>query len=287
MRDNPYGSEFERISVSLLAIAGGLLLVYLALLGPLWLNAIRYKTAPLVNNQLLGQDLVNLLLLAPLLVAGGVALLRRRTIARFLLLMTPLYLFYYVLSYTIGWEWSSPRYSGNSERWFFHFLFLLVAALLVMLYALSLFPDRVESRFRRRGLAVYSGFFVVFMLVFAAMWVGEVRQVMATGTARAYDIAPAAFWLVRTFDLGFTIPLGLLSVYLLWARPATTFAVQFMFYGFFLTMIVAVNAMGVVMLLRRDPTFLWRDLGVFMTLGAIVCAGFVYVLRGYRAAAGR
>jgi hypothetical protein len=88
---------------------------------------------------------------------------------------------------------------------------------------------------------------------------------------------------VRVFDLGFTIPLGLVSVYLLWARPGSSFHVQFMFYGFFLTMIVAVDAMGIVMLLKKDPTFLWRDLVVFLALGVIVLAGFFYILRGYKA----
>ncbi len=278
----PAAMRIERVLVALLAMACGAVLAYLALLGPLGLGRIRYRTAALINHQLLGQDLVNLFLLAPLLVGGGLLLLRGRPAARYLLVSTPLYLVYYALSYTIGWEWSSSRYAGNSELYTFHFLFVLVAALVLLLYSLSLFPARAEPRFRRRGLAVYSALLVAFLLLFASMWIGEVRQVMATGTARAYDIAPTAFWLVRVFDLGFTIPLGLLSVYLLWSRPAETFALQWVFYGFFLTMIVAVNAMGVVMLVQRDPTFLWRDLVVFACLGLIVAGGFAYVLRGYR-----
>jgi hypothetical protein len=87
---------------------------------------------------------------------------------------------------------------------------------------------------------------------------------------------------VRIFDLGFTIPLGLISVYLLWTRPATSFPIQFLFYGFFLTMIIAVDTMGIIMLLKHDPTFLWRDLAVFLSLGVIVFIGFFYILRGYK-----
>jgi hypothetical protein len=102
------------------------------------------------------------------------------------------------------------------------------------------------------------------------------------GTIRGYDIASTAFWLVRIFDLGFTIPLGLLSVYLLWTRPATYFPIQFMFYGFFTTMINAVNAMGVIMWLKKNPTFLWRDLAVFLCLGVIVFIGFFYILRIFK-----
>jgi len=283
-KDNAFGNEFERILVGLLAVATGAVLIYLAVQGPLFLGAIRYKTAAVVNNQLIGQDLVNLFLLSVISIAGGIALWLRKPVATYLLITTPLYLIYYVLSYTIGWEWSSPAYTGNSEKFFFYFLFILVAALIVMLYSLSVFPRDRVARFGKPGLAIYSVLFVFFMLVFAAMWLKEVFEVIATGTTRGYDIAPAAFWLVRVFDLGFTIPLGLISVYLLWTRPASSFPIQCMFYGFFCTMIVAVNAMGVTMLVNKDPMFLWRDLSVFLILGVIVFAGFFYILKNFKKA---
>ena len=114
------------------------------------------------------------------------------------------------------------------------------------------------------------------------MWLKEVLEVVATGTSRGYDIAPAAFWLVRVFDLGFSIPLGLISVYLLWARPNKAYPVICLFYGFFFTQIVAVLAMGVTMFLTKDPTFLWRDLVVFTVLAAVIAFGFFYVRRNYR-----
>lgn len=116
------------------------------------------------------------------------------------------------------------------------------------------------------------------------MWIKEVREVMLTGTTRGYEIAPTAFWVVRIFDLGFSIPLGLISVYLLWTRPNTTYPIQFLFYGFFFTMIIAVNAMGGVMLLNNDPTFLLRDQLVFIALALIIFVGFMYVQRHYHTA---
>jgi len=281
-KEGAFGNEFERVLVSLLAVATGVMLIYLAIQGPLFLNRIHYKTAQVINNQLVGQDLVNLCLLSVISITGGVALWFRKPIARYLLITTPLYLIYYVLSYTIGWEWSSSIYTGNNEKYTFHFLFILVAALIVMLYSLAVFPRDRTAHFRKKGLIAYSVLFSFFLLIFASMWLKEVWQVMSTGMTRGYDIAPTTFWLVRVFDLGFTIPLGLISVYLLWARPATSFPIQFMFYGFFLTMIVAVNAMGVTMLLKHDPTFLWRDLVVFLILGLIVFAGFFYILRNFK-----
>jgi hypothetical protein len=282
VREDPFGSPFERVFVGVMALAAALVLVFLAVQGPLIRGVLMYKTAAVVNNQLLGQDAVNLVLMAPLLLAAGVLLLLRKPLARYLLIATPLFLIYYALSYTIGWEWSSPAYTGNSERYFFLFLFILIAALIFLLYALAVFPKNVESHFNKGALALYSAVFAFFLLVFAGMWIKEVLEVAATGTARAYDIAPTAFWMVRVFDLGFSIPLGLISVYLLWARPNKAFPIICLFYGFFFTQIVAVLAMGWAMFLRKDPTFLARDLVVFSILALIIAFGFFYVRRNYR-----
>ena len=280
--ENTFGNSFERIFVALISIATGITLIYLAIEGPLFLHQIRYKTADIINNQLIGQDIVNMFLLSPILIVGGVALFFRKRIAQYLLILTPLYLIYFVLSYTIGWEWSSPKYHGNSELYTYHFLFILISSLVILLYSLSIFTKNVESTFKRKGLIVYSLLFSLFLLVFASMWIKEVQEVISTGTTHAYDIAPTAFWIIRIFDLGFSIPLGFISVYLLWVRPNTTYPIQFMFYGFFLTMIIAVNAMGFVMLLNNDPTFMIRDLIVFLILALIIIIGFVYVLRNYK-----
>jgi hypothetical protein len=77
------------------------------------------------------------------------------------------------------------------------------------------------------------------------------------------------------------MPLGLISVYLLWARPNKAYPIICLFYGFFFTQIVAVNAMGWVMFLKKDPTFLMRDLVVFSVLALIIFFGFFYVRRNY------
>src|SRR5664279_4766263 len=248
--ENTFGTPFERIFVTFISIATGITLIYLAIEGPLFLHHIKYKTAEVINNQLVGQDIVNMFILSPILIIGGIALFFRKRISKYLLIMTPLYLIYFVFSYTIGWEWSSTKYAGNSESYTFYFFFILI--------------------------------FSLFLIIFASMWIKEVQEVVSTGTTRAYDIAPTAFWLVRIFDLGFTVPFGLISVYLLWVKPNTTYPIQFMFYGFFLTMIIAVNSMGLVMFLSNDPTFLIRDLIVFSMLALIIFIGFIYVLRNYK-----
>jgi hypothetical protein len=279
--DDSFGTPFERYFVALLAIISGLILIDLAVEGPLLLHHIQYKAAAVINNQLVGQDAVNLFLLSPLLIAGGIALLMRKREAAYLLAMTPLYLIYYVLSYTIGWEWGSALYTGNSEQYIFHFLFILISSLIILLYSLSLFPSQMDTTFPKKGLLVYSLLFSLFLGMFGAMWIKGIVEVMRTGTTLGYEMAPTVFWLVRVFDLGFSIPLGFISLYLLWTRPRTTYPIQLLFYGFFFTMIIAVNAMGWMMLINNDLTFLWRDMIVFSLLGVIIFAGFWYVMRHY------
>jgi hypothetical protein len=280
--DDSLGSPFERFFVAALAIATGAALVYLAVQGPLIRGAIVYKTAAVISNQLVGQDAVNLAVLSPILFISGAGLLLSKRWAVSLLLASPLFLMYYALSYSIGWEWSSPVYTGNSQRYAFFFIFILAAALIILLYALAASPKRAESRFKKPSLTIYSVLFSVFLLVFAAMWIKEVQDVIRTGTTRGYDMAPTVFWLVRVFDLGFSVPLGLVSVYLLWARPDTAYPVISLFYGFFFTQIIAVNAMGWVMFLKHDPTFMMRDMVVFSILAVIIFFGFFYVRRNYQ-----
>jgi hypothetical protein len=280
--DNTFGSSFERIFVALISIATGITLIYLAIEGPLFLHHIKYKTPDFNNNQIVGQDIVNMFLLSSILIVGGVTLFFKKRMSRYLLILTPLYLIYFVLSYTIGLEWSSTQYTGNSELYTFHFLFILISSLVILLYSLSIFPKNVDAIFKKKGLIAYSFLFSLFLLIFASMWFKEVQEVISTGTTRAYDAAPTVFWVVRMFDLGFSIPLGFISVYLLWARPNTTYPIQFLFYGFFLTMIIAVNTMGFVMFLNNDPTFMMRDMIVFLSLALIVFGGFVYVVRNYK-----
>jgi len=281
VKDSRFGFSHERILVGLFSIATGLLLVYLAVLGPLLLGVIRYKTAATAIYQIMGQDLVNLVLLSVLAIVGGIALILKKDFSRFLILSTPLYLIYYVLSYTVGLEWSSTLYSGNSEKYSWHFLFILIASVITLLYALSIFPKSLKPTFRKRPLVAYSAFLTIFLIMFALMWLKEVQEVITTGTTRAYGEVPTAFWLIRYFDLGFTIPLGFISIYLLWTRPEETAAVQFLFYGFFITMIIAVNSMGLTMLVKHDPAFRMADMIVFLSLAVIVFAGFIYILRNY------
>ncbi|MDY0151057.1 MAG: hypothetical protein RBS43_02150 [Candidatus Cloacimonas sp.] len=274
--------NFERIFIAVIALVCAGLLIYLGIEGPMIKGNIMYKTHPSVYNQIIAQDAVNTFAIAPILILGAWGLFNRKRFGKYLLVLTPLFLFYYAISFGIGWEWMAQDYQGNSQLYFFHFLGVLISALLIMFYCLDAFPPRLKPRFKQKTLIIYSVLFSLFMALFAMMWMKEIFQVFATGTARGYDLSPAAFWLVRLFDLGFSIPLAFISLYLLWLRPQSSFPVQMLLYGFFLSMIVVVNAMVLVMYVNNDPSADIKSNLVFLILLLIVSAGYVFILKGYK-----
>ena len=272
--------SFERYFVGIVAITVGLDLIAFSLMGSLWLHIIHYRTSPSAIYQLVGQDIVNLAILAPLCLLGGVLRIMNRPMAKYLLIMTPLYLVYTALSYGMGMEWGHPAYTGNSEDFFFLFLWLMIGGFTILFDSLGSFAGFQGGKpLRRTVLVPYSVIFGVFLVLFAMMWLSEVGQVIDTGTSRGYSAAPVAFWVVRYFDLGFTIPLGFISIYLLWSRPRSSFPVQMLFYGFFLTMGLGVNAMGLSMRVMGDPDWTLEGTVIFGVLFIIILAGFLTILR--------
>jgi hypothetical protein len=279
---SPKIAGFEKYFIGIIALFSGFVLIYLSISGPFFLDIIKYKTSLSSISQIKGQDLINLFILSPLLLIGGTALLLNKKIARYILILTPVYLIYYALSMGLGMEWGMTAYTGNCEKYMLYFIFLLIAGLLVLLYTLSVFPKNENISFNKKSLVVYSIIFVLLVSMFAMMWIKEIFEVLEKGGSAGYNQNPALFWMVRFFDLGFSIPLGYVSVYLLWTRPAESLSMQFLFYGFFMTMLTAVSSMSFVMFYEKAPDFTVSGMVLFISLTVIVCLGFLYILSALR-----
>lgn len=273
--------DFERYFIAIVAFISAIILIYLSFMGPMAKGEIIYKTHPIIINQVIAQDAVNAFVMAPLLLIAALGLILKWKQSKYFLSLAPLYMIYFAISYGLGWEWMAPTYWGNSEAWFFHYLFILISSLLILLYCFRVFPSKARFQFKKSHLMVYSTLCTLFLILFGMMWTKEVFEVIQTGTSRSYDLSPTAFWLVRLFDLGFSIPLGLVSVYLLWISPAKAFAIQMLFFGFFVTMSIVVNAMSLVMYINEDPTFEPISSLIFLCLFLIVMAGYIFVLKAY------
>ncbi|MHA1995268.1 MAG: hypothetical protein ACW97Z_12060 [Candidatus Hodarchaeales archaeon] len=272
---------FERMVLSTTALIIAVLLILLTLLGPLGLEILKHKTSPSAISQTQGQDLVNLILLAPLCLIGGILHLRRRAEAKYFLILVGIYVCLYTgLAYGIGQEWNHPSYSGNTEHYFWLFLSLIIGGLILFIGSLSMFTEDDAPEFNTRNLRIYAILMTVFLLFFVSMWLQEIIEVVSTGdtSTGSYQESPNVFWVIRYFDLGITIPLGFVGLYLLITRPKKAYPVMLAFYGFFVTLSTAVLCMALVMLLNSDPNLQIEGLFIFPILAILAWLGLFYLV---------
>ena len=280
----PRHVAFERYVVSLVAFVCAGIFVFFAIVGPLGLGILQHRTSVSGTYQLAGQDLADLLLMAPLLVIGGVLNLMRRDSAKYFLVLTPITMIYTGLSYGIGQEWGDAAITGNVENYFMYFLALIIGGLILGMSSLSMFTEDDAPIFKPRGLKVYVVLVGIFLLFFTMMWIADVNQVIAFGdtTTGSYSSAPTGFWVIRYLDLGISIPLGFMSLYLMLTRPKTAYPIILLFFGFFVTLGTAVNTMAIVQLLSGDPELagsVAAGLFIFPVLGILAWAGFLYLVK--------
>lgn len=256
-------------------------LAAVALLGPLGLGSIEYRTSGSGTWQVEGGDVVNLFLITPILLIGGVLHLLRREGSKFFLVLPPVTLMYTGLTLGIGQEWGNPAYTGNSEDYSWLFLVLVVGGLILLVSSLSMFTQKDAPPFKPRSLKIYVGVMSVFLALFALMWISELVEVTSTGdtASGSYEETPVLWWTVRYFDLGVTIPLGFIGLYLLLTRPARAYPVVLLFFGFFVTLGTAVFSMAVMMTINEDPNAQAGALPLFGALAALSWAGLIYLVK--------
>ncbi len=275
---------FERYVISLTAFSAAVVLLLLAILGPLGLGVIQYRTSQSALYQIAGQDLAGVLLMVPILIIGGILHLMKRDGAKYFLILPPITLIYTGLTYGIGQEWSNTSYTGNSESYYYIFLILMIGGLILTIASLSMFSEEDVPQFRPRGLKIYVGLMMVFLLFFAKMWTSELFEVITTGdtSTGSYAATPTLFWVIRYLDLGFTIPLGFIALYMLLTRPQKAYPLILLFFGFFITLGTAVNCMALVQLASGDPELAGaaaQGLVIFPILMILSYVGLFYLIK--------
>jgi hypothetical protein len=242
---------------SVVLFALGAALAVGAILGPLLVGAIEWRISTNSLNQTFGADGAALLLLAPTAVTAGWLAWRARPLAAPLAFGLGLAALYYGIASVLGAD--HARYAGNNERFFLLYLAIIVLAWIAAAWGWSAMGDTAPHP--GRPLARSAGLlFVAGGLAISAAWIVQLAAITVDGAltqpadALAYAESPTAFWLVRIVDLGFIVPLAIWSGIGLWrgwssaAKAATGVA------AFLTLQAAAVLAMGVVMLLRGDPT---------------------------------
>jgi hypothetical protein len=267
--------------IGITAIICAVTLVLIAFLGPIGQGIIQYRTSQSSLWQITGQDLANLLLIAPILLIGGILCLARKTSSKYLLVLTPITLMYTGLSIGIGQEWSNPAYSGNVEDFCWLFGILIIGGLILLLGSLSMFTEADSPDFKPKGLRIYVALMTIFFLFFAMMWISQIQQVTNTGDLAdgSYKAAPTAFWTIRYLDLGISIPLGFLALFLMLSKPKKAYSILLLFFGFFITTGTAVDMMAIVQVLNGDMEAAKGGLVIFPILTAFSYGGLFYLVK--------
>ncbi len=268
-----------RGAIVIAAFLGAIVVAAMAILGPLGLRVIQYPVSQSGTYQAMGVDATNLIIMVPVLLIGGSLLLFRRDSAKYFLILAPVTLFSLAIEAGAGEEWS--LYAGNLERYVWMYIIEIVVALVLLVGVYPMFTEADVPTFPRRGLRIYVGFMTLLLALFTLMWLQEIVQVVTTGntSSGSYQNAPSGFWTVRFMDLGVTIPLGFLGMYLLWTKPAKAYALVLLFFGFFVTMGTTVTAMGLVMFLNHDPEAQAGALVIFPLLTILAWAGLLYLIK--------
>ncbi len=263
------------------AILCAAVLIAMAALGPSGTGDIEYRTSQSGIWQVMGQDLADLLLIAPLLLIGGALQLMRKDVSKYFLVLTPLTLMYTGFSLGVGQEWT--LYDGNAEIYYWMFLALITGGLLLLIGVLPKFGPGDGTGFQRKRLVIFVLVMGLVMLMFAGMWVGQINEVIATGDLSdgSYTDSPNVFWTIRFLDLGICVPLGFVSLFLLLRRPEKGYPLVLLFFGFFLTMAVTVNAMALVMVMNDDPAIeaMGAGLYIFPVMAVLFLVGLSYLLK--------
>jgi hypothetical protein len=261
------------------ALALAAALVAAALLGPLVFGAIDWRISANSLNQTFGADGAALVLLAPASVLAAWFARQRRPVAAPLAFGVGLAALYYGVASVLGADY--VQYPGNNERFFLLFLAIIVLSWMLAAWGWSAMADD-PPRAGRVAARVAAIVFVAGGVAIAAAWLLQLTTIAAHGAltepadVQAYGESPTAFWVVRIVDLGFIVPLAIWTGVGLWrgspsaAKAATGVA------AFLTLQASAVLAMGVIMLVRGDPT---ATPGLVVVLTPITAAMAVLTLR--------
>jgi hypothetical protein len=251
-----------------------------AVLGPLLLGTIEFHVSRAARDQLVGGELVSLVLAGPTAVAAAVLWARGNPRGPMLAFAPALYAAYIYTQYIVGPQYE--RYAGNNERFF-----LLYAALVALGWltsvrawtALAGVPLSLPGAGLRKSLAVL---LILLSAFFAAAWLGGVAQILRGVLPAGYLEDPNLFWVVRFMDLSLVIPAAIVVAVALFGGWDWSTRAAIAFTGFQSLLVAAVAGMAALMQSRRAPDASVGLLVATLTFAVLLTAAFVGLARASR-----
>jgi hypothetical protein len=261
------------------SIALGAGIAVSAILGPLVLRAIHFRTSANLEQQFIGGEVVSLVAVAPMATAAGVLWLRGHRLAPPLAPGPALYAVYTYITAVLGQEY--PRYDGNVEKFFPLYAGLVAGGGVLAARAwreLGRTPAPVPPSRLRRALA---GIFLGLGSFFALAWAQQIRLVYQGAPPQEYVEGPTLFWLIKLLDFGFMIPLLLATGAGLLRQQQWAIKAAYGLATFATCLAGSIASMGIVMQAKDDPSAEPAMLVVLMP--ATAALGYVtwLLLRSY------
>jgi hypothetical protein len=231
-------------------MAVGVAMISNALLGPLGLGAIRFHESAALETQLLGGELTSLFIAGPLAIVAGLLWWRGSPRAPALALGSLGYALYTHVQFVLAPDYA--RYPGNNERFFPLYLLVVMTSWIIGLEAwreLSAHPLIAPNHTTSRVLGVV---LLGLNALFAFAWWASIAATYVAPPSAEYLEHPTAFWLVRLMDLGFVIPIGLVTGLGLLQRKPWASRLAHAFTGMQALLACAVAGMALRMWLARD-----------------------------------
>lgn len=237
----------RRLGYGLFALAGGI--AAMALLGPLVSGVIRYHVTDDVLNQVMGSDLVSLVLIAPVCAAAGVLALRGNRAAPVVAIGPAAFAAYTAAQLALGGEFATLP--GNSERFFPLFLGVFVLSALLVVSAWRLSGDVPPPPLRRTVIVVL--FAIAAFLTFGLHLPTLLDAMSGDPQSVEYAQSPTVFWVVKVMDLGIVVPMAIATAVGLLRGEAWADRAAYAVVAWGAMLGSAVAGMALVMAVNDDP----------------------------------
>lgn len=235
---------------ALVAIAAGLVAV--ALLGPLTGGPVEYHVSETLRNQTIGLDATSLFVVAPLAVAAAVLARRGHVAGPALALGVGAYTAYMFVQYIVGPEYLARP--GDNELLFPLYLCLFALGWGSAVLAWQAITPESNPDTRRRDRIV--GRLALPLLAFLAF--SRYGPALADAMSSApedpgYRAGPTFFWTIAMLDLGFFLPVTVLTCIALHRSRRWAHKALYLVGGWFGLVGPAVAAMAIAMYVNDDP----------------------------------
>ncbi len=244
---------------AVLALVLSVLLLTATVLGPLVTDRVRFHMSSDALVQYIGGEIVTLLV-AVVLMASVPAWWLGHHWPSAIAVGAAAYVTYTYATVVAGQDYD--RYPGNVEKAFLLYVAITAAAvaLLVTSFRALMAAGDLSGPRQLTGWVL-----IAIGAIVALLWLGQLAGFYRTGPTQEYQTATALFWLIKYLDLGFVIPLAIITG-LLQRTPSTgTDAAAVAMLGFLTWLLAALFFMAVEMLRRGTPGASWA-----LTIGTLI-----------------